>query len=86
MGRPKHPKPYIARTFAIDVKTLIRLDRECKKLKTNRSRFLSGVLEGYLAFLDKKRDSPLPDPDSLLPRRHKAGSDGENPRQEDSGD
>ena len=52
MGRPRNNQPYIARTFAIDVKTLIRLDRECKKLKTNRSRFLSGVLEGYLAFLD----------------------------------
>jgi hypothetical protein len=81
MGRPKNPKPYIARTFAIDVKTLIRLDREVKKLKTNRSRFLSGVLEGYLAFLDKKRDSPLPDPKSLLPRRPQ--SETEKPSEEE---
>ena len=75
MGRPKNNKPYIARTFAIDVKTLIRLDRECKKLKTNRSRFLSGVLEGYLAFLDNKRDSPIPEPDSLLPRNRRSKPD-----------
>ncbi|MEK6259014.1 MAG: hypothetical protein AABP62_10405 [Planctomycetota bacterium] len=78
MGRPKNNKPYIARTFAIDVKTLIRLDRECKKLKTNRSRFLSGVLEGYLAFLDKKCDSPIPDPDSLLPRNRRPKPDVPN--------
>jgi hypothetical protein len=69
MGRPKNKTPYLARTFAIDVLTLFRLDKECKKLKTNRSRFLSGVLESYLAFLDNKRDSPIPDPESLLPRR-----------------
>ena len=84
MGRPKNPKPYIARTFAIDVKTLIRLDRECKKLKTNRSRFLSGVLEGYLAFIDEKRDSPIPDPASLLPRSRKSDLDAQDPRQEGS--
>ncbi len=76
MGRPKNPKPYIARTFAIDVKTLIRLDRECKKLKTNRSRFLSGVLEGYLAFIDGKQPSSIPDPDSLLPRNRRSKPDG----------
>lgn len=76
MGRPKNQMPYIARTFAIDVKTLIRLDRECKKLKTNRSRFLSGVLEGYLAFIDGKQPSPLPDPDSLLPRNRRSKPDG----------
>lgn len=81
MGRPKNPKPYIARTFAVDVRTLIRLDRECKRLKTNRSRFVSGVLEGYLAFLDNKRDSPLPDADSLLPRRR--NSETGKPKQED---
>lgn len=75
MGRPRNPRPYIPRTFAIDVKTLIRLDRECKRLKTNRSRFVSGVLESYLAFLDNKRDSPVPDPASLLPRRPEAGPD-----------
>lgn len=75
MGRPKNQMPYIARTFAIDVKTLIRLDRECKKLKTNRSRFLSGVLEGYLAFIDGKQDSPIPDPDSLLPRNRRSQPD-----------
>lgn len=72
MGRPKNNKPYLARTFAIDVKTLLRMDRECKKLKTNRSRFLSGVLEGYLAFLDHKQDSPIPEPDSLLPRNRRS--------------
>ena len=76
MGRPQNNNPYIARTFAIDVKTLIRMDRECKKLKTNRSRFLSGVLEGYLAFLDNKRDSPIPDPDELLPRNRRSKPDG----------
>jgi hypothetical protein len=75
MGRPKNNKPYIARTFAIDVKTLIRMDREIKKLKTNRSRFVSGVLEGYLAFLDHKQDSSLPKPESLMPRRHKSEPD-----------
>jgi hypothetical protein len=68
MGRPKNTKPYIARTFAIDIRTLIRMDREIKRLKTNRSRFVSGVLEGYLAFLDNKQASPLPDVESLLPR------------------
>ena len=78
MGRPKNNKPYIARTFAIDVKTLIRLDRECKKLKTNRSRFLSGVLEGYLAFVDGKQSTPIPDPDSLLPRNRRSHPDGPN--------
>ena len=81
MGRPKNNSPYIARTFAIDVKTLIRMDREYKKLKTNRSRFLSGVLEGYLAFIDGKQSSPIPDPDSLLPRNRR--SNPEEPMQEE---
>jgi hypothetical protein len=71
MGRPRNPKPYIARTFAIDFATLYRLDKECKKLKTNRSRFLSGVLEAYLAFVDGKQESPIPDPESLLPRHRR---------------
>lgn len=76
MGRPRNNRPYLARTFAVDVKTLLRLDRECKKLKTNRSRFLSGVLEAYLAYLDGKTPTPLPDPDSLLPHnRRSAGED-----------
>jgi len=81
MGRPKNPRPYIPRTFAIDVKTLIRLDRECKRLKTNRSRFVSGVLESYLAFLDNKRESPLPNLASLLPRRQEPEPDQPPPEE-----
>jgi hypothetical protein len=75
MGRPRNPQPYLPRTFAIDLKTLLRLDRECKKLKTNRSRFLSGVLESYLAYLDGKQPTPLPSPESLLPRHRRSKAD-----------
>jgi hypothetical protein len=75
MGRPRNPDPYLPRTIAINVKTLLRLDRECKKLKTNRSRFLSGVLEAYLAYLDGKQPTPLPSPESLLPQNRRSKAD-----------
>jgi|GEM_PF-4893665 hypothetical protein len=75
MGRPRNNAAYIPRTFAIDVKTLIRLDREVKRLKTSRSRLVSGVLDGYFAFLDGKQPSSIPDPNWLLPHNRRAKPD-----------
>jgi hypothetical protein len=56
------------------METFIRLERECKRLKTNRSRYLTGLADCYFAWLDGKRESPIPDKDCLMPQPNREKS------------